>query len=145
MLVGLVTGGVWADRWSRTNPRARMLVPAIGLCLSAPGLLLVSQTGVLELAIFGLILHGLTRSFTDANMMPALCMVSDPRYRATAYGVLNLFSCLIGGSAAYFGGAMRDANVNLDKLFLFAAINMLICAALMFLVKPVQATGEKTG
>src|ERR1051325_1547431 len=81
MLVGLVIGGVWADRWSRSNTRARILVPAIGLCLSAPGLLLVSQTGVLGLAIAGLMIHGLTRSFTDANMMPALCLVSDPRYR----------------------------------------------------------------
>ncbi len=136
MLVGLVIGGVWADRWSRTNPRARILVPAIGLCISAPGLLLVSQTGVLTFAIAGLIIHGLTRAFTDANMMPALCLVSDPRYRATGYGVLNLCSCLIGGSAAYFGGALRDANISLDKLFLFAAINMFICAGVMFCVKP---------
>jgi MFS family permease len=136
MLVGVVVGGVWADRWSRTNRRARILVPAIGLCVSAPGLLLLSQTHMLELAIAGLMIHGLTRSFTDANMMPALCLVSDPRYRATGYGVLNLFSCVLGGSAAYFGGALRDAHVNLDKLFLLAAGNMLVCAAVMFCVKP---------
>jgi predicted MFS family arabinose efflux permease len=142
MLVGLVIGGVWADRWSRTNQRARILVPAIGLCISAPGLLLLSQTSVLSIAIVGLMIHGLARSFTDANMMPALCLVSDPRYRATGYGVLNLCSCLIGGSAAYFGGAMRDAKVNLSVLFALAAVNMLICAVVMFSVKPAKADAD---
>ncbi|MBI3880090.1 MAG: MFS transporter [Verrucomicrobia bacterium] len=142
MLLGVVIGGVWADRWSRTNQRARILVPAIGLCISAPGLLLLSQTSVLPLAIVGLMIHGLARSFTDANMMPALCLVSDPRYRATGYGVLNLCSCLIGGSAAYFGGALRDAHVNLSVLFLLAALNMLVCAAVMFCVKPAKADAD---
>ena len=142
MLVGVVIGGVWADRWSRTNQRARILVPAIGLCISAPGLLLLSQTSLLPLAIVGLMIHGLARSFTDANMMPALCLVSDPRYRATGYGVLNLGGCLIGGSAAYFGGAMRDAKVNLSVVFALAAVNMLICAAVMFSVKPAKAGAD---
>jgi predicted MFS family arabinose efflux permease len=142
MLVGLVIGGVWADRWSRTNQRARILVPAIGLCISAPGLMLLSQSSVLPVAIAGLMIHGLARSFTDANMMPALCLVSDPRYRATGYGVLNLCSCLIGGSAAYFGGAMRDAKVNLSVLFMILAFNMLVCAAVMFCVKPANAGAD---
>ena len=133
---------MWADRWSRTNQRARILVPAIGLCISAPGLLLLSQTSLLPIAIVGLMIHGLTRSFTDANMMPALCLVSDPRYRATGYGVLNLCSCLVGGSAAYFGGAMRDAKVNLSVLFVIVALNMLVCAAVMFCVKPAKADAD---
>jgi len=137
-LLGLIIGGTWADRWAGTNSRARILVPAIGLCISAPGLLLLSQTNVLNIAIIGLMIHGLTRSFTDANMMPALCLVSDPRYRATGYGVLNLFSCLIGGSAPYIGGKLRDAQIGLNQLFVFAALNMLVCAAVMFCVKPVR-------
>ena len=28
--VGVLLGGLWADRWSSTLPRARALVPAIG-------------------------------------------------------------------------------------------------------------------
>ena len=69
-------------------------------------------------------------------MMPILCLVSDPRYRATGYGVLNLFSCLVGGASIYAGGALRDAHVNLSLLFHFAAASLLVCAGLLFLVKP---------
>lgn len=135
-LVGFLVGGGWADRWSRTNPRARILVPVIGLCLAAPGVLIAAQTTLLPVAIGGLMLYGLARVFTDSNMMPILCMVCDPRYRATGYGVLNLFSCAIGGLSIYAGGALRDAHVNVSNLFLCSAVSLLVCAGLVFLVKP---------
>ncbi len=138
-LFGVLIGGAWADRWSRTHPRGRILVPVIGLCFAGPGVFLAAITGVLPLAIAGLILYGLARAFTDANMMPILCMVSDPRYRATGYGILNLFSCVIGGLTIYAGGALRDAHVNLSLLFQFAAGSLLVCAVLLFMVRPAPA------
>lgn len=138
MLVGFLVGGGWADHWSRTNPRARILVPVIGLCLAAPGVLIAAKTSLLSLAVGGLMLYGLARVFTDSNMMPILCMVCDPRYRATGYGVLNLFSCAVGGLATYAGGALRDAQVNVSNLFLAAAISLFVCAGMMFLIKPKQ-------
>jgi len=137
-LVGFLIGGGWADRWSRTNPRARILVPVIGLCLAAPGVLIAALTTLLPVAIAGLMLYGLARVFTDSNMMPILCLVCDPRYRATGYGVLNLFSCAIGGLAIYAGGALRDAQVNVSNLFLWSAVSLLVCAGLVFLVKPAR-------
>lgn len=142
-LFGVLLGGAWADRWSRTNDRGRIFVPVIGLCVAAPGIFLAARTGCLPLAIAGLILYGFARAFTDANMMPILCLVSDPRYRATGYGILNLFSCVVGGVAIYAGGALRDAEFNLSLLFQLAAASMLVCAALLILVKP--AAGAKAG
>jgi MFS family permease len=135
-LIGLLVGGGWADQWSRTNERGRILVPAIGLSVAATGVLLVATTGQLGFAIAGLLLYGLARSFTDANLMPILCQIADPRYRATGYGVLNMFGCLVGGATVYLGGAMRDAHFNLQLLFQCAAGSLLFCAALMLLVKP---------
>jgi MFS family permease len=135
-MFGVLIGGAWADRWSRTNERGRILVPVIGLCVAAPGVFIAATTPLLPLAIMGLILYGLTRAFTDSNMMPILCLVSDPRYRATGYGVLNLFSCLVGGAGIYVGGALRDAHLNLSLLFQFAAASLLLCAGLLFLVRP---------
>lgn len=38
-------------------------------------------------------------------MMPILCTVTDARYRATGYGVLNL--CIVGGLTIYAGGMSR--------------------------------------
>ena len=89
-LLGLLIGGGWADRWSRTNERGRILVPAIGLSAAAIGVVLVATTGQFGIAITGLLLYGLARSFTDANLMPILCQVSDPRYRGRK-GTLHLY------------------------------------------------------
>lgn len=136
MFVGKLFGGAWADRWSRTNERARILVPAIGLFIAAPGTLLIANTSVLALAIAGLSLYGFTRVFSDANLMPILCQVADSRYRATGYGVLNLFSCLVGGVTVYLGGVLRDAHIGVSTLFMAAAAGMLVCGILMLLVKP---------
>ena len=88
------------------------------------------------LAIAGLSIYGLTRSFSDANLMPILCQVADSRYRATGYGVLNLFSCLVGGITVYLGGVLRDAQISVSTLFMAAAAGMLVCGVLMIAVKP---------
>jgi hypothetical protein len=112
------------------------LLPAIALCIAAPSIFIASNTSILPLAIVCFILYAFTRVFSDANMMPILCMVADPRYRATGYGVLNLFSCIIGGFGLYAGGALRDANINLSSLYQFAAVLLLICAGLLFALKP---------
>lgn len=134
-LLGMVIGGAWADRWSRTNPRARILVPIIGLCVAAPGILLASTTTLLPVALGALVCYGLARSFTDANMMPILCQIADPRYRATGYGVLNFFACVVGGVTIYAGGALRDANVDISRVFQFAAGSIAFCAVLMFVIR----------
>src|ERR1043165_7678258 len=135
-LVGLLIGGYAADRWSRTNERGRIFVPAIGLCMAAPGILLAANTNVLVLAIAGLILYGLTRASTDANMMPVLCLVCDSRYRATGYGLLNLCACFVGGLTIYVGGALRDAHVEVRLVFQVSAFSLLLCAGLLLLLKP---------
>lgn len=135
-LAGLLVGGAWADRWSRTQPRARILVPVIGLCLAAPALFAAAQTSLLPVALGGIMLYGFGRMFGDANMMPILCMVADPRYRATGYGVLNFLSCVIGGLATFAGGALRDAQINVSHLFTWSAVSILGCAVLLFLVQP---------
>lgn len=136
MFAGKLIGGAWADRWSRTNDRARILVPAIGLFIAAPATLMLANTSVLALAIAGLCFYGLMRSFSDANLMPILCQVADSRYRATGYGVLNLFSCLVGGVTVYLGGVLRDAHISVSTLFMAAAAGMLVCGVLMTCVKP---------
>jgi MFS family permease len=135
-LVGVLLGGWWADRWSKVNERARIYVPLIGVLAAAPGILLASTIDWLPLAILGLICFGLAKAFSDSNMMPILCTVTDARYRATGYGVLNLFSCVIGGLTIYAGGVLRDAQVDVSHVFQFAAASMLICAVLLFSIRP---------
>lgn len=135
-LFGVLVGGAWADRWSRKDERGRVLVPLIGLLVAAPGILLASTINWLPLAIAGLICFGLAKSFADTNMMPILCTVVDARYRATGYGLLNMFSCTIGGLTIYAGGMLRDANVSVSRVFQFAAVCMVVCAVLLYFIRP---------
>lgn len=129
---GMLIGGAWADRWSRTNPRARVYVPVIGLALAAPAVFFLSNTPVLAVALGGLVLYGLTRFFADANQMPILCLVVDPRYRATSWGISTFISCMVGAAGIYAGGALRDAQVDISRIFQFASINLLVSAALIY-------------
>ncbi len=134
-LIGVLLGGFLADRWSLTNRRARVLLPAIGLLLAAPAVYLASSTPVLAVAVVGFIVYALTRTFSDANLMPILCTVADDRYRATGYGVLNLFACVVGGLGIYAGGVLRDAHIDVRILFQIAAGGMVVCAGLLLFVK----------
>ncbi|TAN13135.1 MAG: MFS transporter [Chitinophagaceae bacterium] len=137
-IVGLLLGGFLADRWSKHNPRARILVPVIGLLIAAPGIFFASNTNILSLAILFFIVYCLTRTFSDANMMPILCMVADSRYRATGYGILNLFATIAGGIGVYAGGVLRDSQINLSHTFKVASFLLILCAVLLYLVKPDQ-------
>jgi MFS family permease len=138
-LIGLVIGGAWSDRWSRTNRRACIYVTAIGLAVSVPAILLVSHTNLLPLAIGGLVLYGLVIAFTSSEMMPILCLILNPRYLATGFGVLNLFACAVGGATTYAGGAMRDMDIDVTRLFEIGAAGIAVCAVMLLFVKPVPA------
>ncbi|WP_229310797.1 MFS transporter [Larkinella arboricola] len=135
-LIGVITGGILADRWARKNPRGRILVPVVGLCLAAPAIFLASHTTILSVAIGCFMLYSFTRIFTDGNMMPILCLITDERYRATAYGILNFFSCIIGGIGLYAGGALRDAKVDLSTVFQTGAVLLALCAFLLYKIQP---------
>ena len=140
---GVLIGGAWADRWSRVNRRGRSLVPAIGYCAAGPCLLLAASTDLLPLAIVGLAVFGLGRGFFDANQMPILRDLIDERYSATGYGLLNFIGTAAGGTMVYIGGAMRDAQIDLGRVFQGCAGALLVVALLLFMVRPSQAAQTK--
>ena len=133
---GVLIGGAWADRWSRHNPRGRALVPLIGFCAAGPALYWSASTSVLLAAIIGLVVFGLARGFADANNMPILCQIAPARYRATGYGVLNFAACALGGAMTYVAGALKDANIGLEKVFQFCAGGVVVAVLLLLFVKP---------
>ncbi len=142
-LIGVIVGGALTDRWSRGRERRRITITAIGLCIAGPGILLAANTDILAVAIISLMVYGLMRSFADVNMMPILCLVADPRYRATGYGFLNMFACIVGGLTIVAGGKLRDADIDLSRVFQFGALGLIVCAALLFFIKPTVAPSPK--
>jgi MFS family permease len=135
-LTGMIVAGAWADRWSRSYPEGRAIVGIIGLAICIPCVFVVAQSTVLPLTLGALVLFGLTRSFPDANMMPILFDITDPRYRATAYGMLNAFSTTMGGLIIYLGGVLRDAQVNVIVIFYGGAVGMVVCSGLLWMIRP---------
>lgn len=144
-LFGVLAGGAIADAWSKRNPAARILVPAIGLCIAAPCVYLASNSPVLAIAVAGFMIFAFTRSFSDANMMPILCMVANPYYRATGYGVLNMFSCIVGGLSIYATGALRDRQVSMSTIFGIASTFVIVCASILYVIKLMPQTKIKAG
>lgn len=137
-LAGVLTGGVWADSWSRVNLRGRTLVPAIALSIAAPFIYLTSNTDTLWIAVAGMIVFGFARGCSDSNMMPILCQVVEPRHRATGYGILNFLACLIGGLASYLGGWFKENKVDLSVLLVTSAVLVLISGLILSSVRPAR-------
>lgn len=133
--VGVILGGVLADRWTRKNNKGRLYMLIIGFTLGAPFLFLMASTTVMSIAIIAMMVFGLARGFNDANLMPILRQVADARYIATGYGVLNFLSTIVGGLMVYVGGALKDANVNLSVVYQFAALVLLIATWCLLAVK----------
>ncbi len=131
-LPGILVGGAWADRWSRTNRRARMFVPAIGLLIAVPCVLLTRQyqrpgaghTGDDPLPRL-LRIH---RCQHDAG----LCEVVDPRYRATGYGIINMMNAFAGGLGIYAAGVLRDRKVDPSLTFDLVALFLYLRRPLLF-------------
>jgi len=136
MVPGMLIGGAWADRWSRTNRRARMLVPAFGLLLAAPCILLTATTSLLLAGIIGIVCYRMFSVFTDSNMMPILCEIVDSRYRATAYGLLNLTGTTVAGLGVFLTGTIRDSRIDLAVIFGGIGAITALSAPLFFMIRP---------
>ncbi len=132
---GMLIGGFWADRWCRSNPRGRIYVPAIGLLIAAPCVLLTAGSTLLSVAVGGLIFYRFFACFSESNMMPILCEIVDARYRATAYGVINMTGTVAAGAGIYFAGTLRDGGYHLSRVFAVVAALVLICPLLLLLMR----------
>jgi len=132
---GVLVGGALADRWTRTNRRARALIPAIGFLAAGPCLMASASTSLLPIAIAGLIVFGLGRGAFDANHMPILRELVDQRYSATGYGFLNMISTASGGVMIYVAGAMMDAHVSLAAVFKVCGAGLILCGLLLGAVR----------
>jgi MFS family permease len=140
--VGVLIGGWWSDRWVARNPRGRLYVPCIGFCVGGPFLFLMASTDAFTIAVLGMLIYGLGRGFSDTSTMPILCQIVSRKYRATGYGFLNLFSTFVGGVMIYAGGALRDANIDLSRVFQFSAIGLFIAGLCLLAIRPSPSTEE---
>jgi hypothetical protein len=133
--IGLIAGGSWSDRWSLSNRRSRVFVSVIGLGMAIPGILLAAHAGTLWLAVGGMIVIGLFRAFWGANLMPIFCLVSEPRYRATGFGIIITASTFTGGLGIFLAGVLRDHHVPMGEVFDLLAVGQVIAIGLLLLIR----------
>ena len=107
--VGLALGGALADRFSRKNPRARVLVPAAYTALTGISLIIAFALPPSSLALILIMVGAL---FSTAQAGPAVAMlveVTHPGVRATVTGVCVVFGNFLGQALAPFlVGLMSD-------------------------------------
>lgn len=133
--IGVILGGVLADRWATKNKKGRLYMLIIGFSLGAPFLILMASTAIFGIAIIAMIIFGVARGVNDANLMPILRQITDSRYIATAYGFLNFLSTIVGGLMVYVGGVLKDANISLAIIYQVAGVAMLIATWSLFAIK----------
>lgn len=133
-MTGLLIGGFWSDRWSRANPRARIIIPALAIMVGAPVFLATAWIHSISLTLLSLGMWGLAMGFLGANNMPIVCLVVDPRYRATAVGIMNCATAIVGGFSIYGIGALRDAKMGFSSILIITAVGVFLCGLLLWLV-----------
>ena len=125
--VGVLFGGWLSDRWVQRNLRGRIYTSAIGLGMTIPALLLLG-VGHSLLAVVGAgLLFGVGYGMFDANNMPILCQFISSKYRATAYGIMNMTGVFAGALVTQILGRWTDGG-NLG--FGFALLGGVVALAL---------------
>ena len=131
-ILGLLLGGFIADLWTKKNRYARIDIPIIGICIAAPAAFLAGYSAVLWMAVGFMVVYGISRMFVDTNLMPIIVATTDSRYRATAYGMMNMFTTVIGGLGVFFIGVLRDRSV--DMSLILQVVSLTALASVVFLV-----------
>lgn len=108
-VLGVLTGGLLADRMVRRHPGGRMLTQAIGLLCGVPFILLTGLTTTVLAVVAAMSGFGFFKGLYDANIWASLYDVVPPAHRATALGVMNSIGWLGAGTATVAIGVMSES------------------------------------
>lgn len=135
-LLGVILGGMISDKWVQKNIQGRIYTSAIGLGLTIPALLLISYGFSLFHVVGAAFCFGFGFGMFDTNNMPILCQFVSSKYRATAYGFMNLTGISAGAMITNFLGKSTDKG-NLGKDFaLLAGIVLLALIVQLTFLRP---------
>ena len=98
-VLGVLAGGVLADRMARRYRGGRMMTQTLGLFCGVPFIFIVGWTLHVPLLILAMACFGLFKGLYDSNIWASLHDVVPPQRRATAVGVVNSIGWLGAGTA----------------------------------------------
>ena len=126
---GVILGGRLSDSWVKKDLRGRVYTGAIGLGLTIPALILLGLGHSMAPLIGAGLLFGVGYGMFDANNMPILCQFISSRYRATAYGIMNMTGVAMGAIVTTLLGRWKDGGVSLGVSF--ATLGLIVIVALI--------------
>src|SRR5205823_10040219 len=98
-VLGVISGGILADRLARRYFSGRMMAQATGLLLGVPFIFMTGWTLSVPMLILALVGFGYFKGFYDANIWASLHDVVPTARRATAVGAMNAVGWVGGGIA----------------------------------------------
>ena len=98
-VLGVLSGGVLADRLARRHRGGRMITQGLGLLAGVPFLFLTGWTLSVPVLVIAMSAFGFFKGLYDSNIWASLYDVVPPERRATACGLMNSIGWLGGGTA----------------------------------------------
>ena len=137
--VGVLLGGVLSDKWVLRNIRGRIYTSAIGLGMTIPALVLLGFGHSVVAVVGAGMLFGIGFGMFDANNMPILCQIISAKYRATAYGVMNMVGVFAGAAVTQLLGKWTDGgNLGMG----FAVLGGIVIVALVLQLVCLRPTSD---
>lgn len=139
--IGVLIGGPLSDRWVQKNIRGRIYTSAIGLTLTLPSLVLLGYGHTYAGLISAALLFGIGYGMFDTNNMPILCQIIPQKYRATAYGIMNMMGVFAGYAVTLMLGSSTDAGkLGAD----FSKLSIVVLAAVILMIAFMKPKPELT-
>lgn len=135
-LFGVIIGGYLSDRWILKHLRGRIYTSIIGLTLTVPALLLIAYGTTLIHAIAAGVCFGLGFGMFDGNNMPILCQFVSAKYRATAYGFMNMMGIMAGALITDWLGKSTDAGNLAGDFALLAGVVLAVVVVQLIFLRP---------
>lgn len=134
--VGVLFGGILSDKWVQKNIKGRIYTSAIGLGLTIPAVFLIGYGSSIWAIVGAGLMFGFGFGMFDANNMPILCQFVSAKYRATAYGIMNMVGVFAGAYITNLLGASADkGNLGADFAML-AVIVFVVLIIQLSVLKP---------
>ena len=134
--LGVILGGILSDKWVQINIKGRVYTSAIGLGLTIPALLLLGFGSSMFNVVGAALCFGIGYGMFDANNMPILCQFVSSKYRATAYGVLNMTGVGCGALVTSLLGKYSDSGTLGDGFALMAGIVLVALLVQISFLRP---------
>ncbi len=123
--LGVTLGGRFSDRLAVRRRAVRMEFQYLGMILASPFIIWMGMAAGPVTCCIALALFGLFRGVYDSNLFAAPFEVIEPRYRASAVGLMLACAFVMGASAPALLGWMADLMDMRTAMASMAAVYLL--------------------